>query len=304
MSRRVLCGWLLLAAVCFSAAQGADAKRKVLFIGIDGCRFDTIEAANTPNLDKLMADGCYDSDCLILGERYQKNDTISGPGWSSILTSVWADKHGVHDNSFKGRNYEKFPHLFARLKEARPEARTASVVTWIPIQQFIVSGADVARQFIPLDGGYAKADEAAVKAAVKLLAEDDPTILFYYIGQVDEAGHKHGFHPTVKEYVAAVEQADKLVGEVVDAMRARKTYADEEWLVLVTSDHGGKGTSHSAGHQVPEILNSFVIVSGEAAQRGKIDGAYLVDVPATALAYLGVEPKEEWGLDGKPVGLK
>ena len=54
-----------------------------------------------------MAEGCYDADCQILGDRYQGNDTISGPGWSSILTGVWADKHGVLDNDFKVKHYVK-----------------------------------------------------------------------------------------------------------------------------------------------------------------------------------------------------
>jgi len=32
---------------------------RVLFIGIDGCRFDALEAAEAPNLDRLCAAGCY-----------------------------------------------------------------------------------------------------------------------------------------------------------------------------------------------------------------------------------------------------
>ena len=282
----------------------ASPNRKVLFIGIDGCRFDAIQAANTPNLDKLMEEGCYANNCLILGDRYQGNDTISGPGWSSILCGVWADKHGVQDNTFKGRKYDAYPHFFNRLKEASPQSYTASLVTWIPIQQFIVSSADIGKMFIPLNGDYVKADAQASKSTVKVLAEQNATALFYYIGQVDEAGHKHGFHPSVKEYIEAIETADKHVGEVVAAVRARPKFADEQWLILVTSDHGGKGTGHGGGHKEPEILNSFLIVSGAAAKRGKLEEqTYLVDVPCTALSYLGkLDPA--WQLDGRAVGLK
>lgn len=299
----VLCAALSPAAV--SPLHAAEPLRKVLFIGIDGCRFDAIEAANTPNLDALMADGCYSDHCLILGDRYQKNDTVSGPGWSSILTGVWADKHGVHDNDFKGKNYKEYPHIFARLKEVHPDAYTASIVTWLPIHLHILSGANFRQQYVPLFDDYVPADKKAAADAVKILTDKNPTILFFYIGQVDEAGHKHGFHPSQKEYIAAIEQADKHVGEVVAAMKARGSFADEEWLVLVTSDHGGKGTGHGGGHSDPEILNSFVIASGPAAQRGKLaEQAYLVDVPVTALTYLGASPKDEWKLDGKAIGLK
>jgi predicted AlkP superfamily pyrophosphatase or phosphodiesterase len=177
-------------------------------------------------------------------------------------------------------------------------------VTWLPIQQYIVSAADVGAQFPPAGNDYVDADAKGTKSVVKLLAERDPTAVFLYIGQVDETGHAHGFHPSVKPYIDAIERADKHVGEAVEAVRARPTFANEQWLVLVTSDHGGKGTGHGGGHNEPEILNSFMIVSGPAAERGKLAiQTYLVDVPCTALIYLGAELDPAWKLDGKAVGL-
>src|SRR5262245_47107526 len=270
-------------AFCLGLEAAETARPKVLYIGIDGTRFDAIEKADTPHLDELVKDGIYSDHCLILGDRYQKNDTISGPGWSSILCGVWADKHGVHDNSFKGAKYEQFPHLFARLKEVRPDAKTVSLVTWEPIHKLIVSKADVSLNYERKEHGvadYDRYDSQAAAEAVKQLTDGNPDLLFLYIGQVDVAGHAHGFHPSVNEYVAAIERADKLVGSVVAAVKARKTYPSEDWLIIVTSDHGGKGTGHSGGHETPEIFNSFLIVSGPAAKRGQFEEqVYLVDAP-------------------------
>ena len=299
---------ILSLAVSLPSLGAEPALKKVLYIGIDGTRFDAIEKAATPQLDALVKDGIYSSHCLILGERYQKNDTISGPGWSSILCGVWADKHGVHDNTFAGAKYAEFPHLFARLKEVRPDARTVSLVTWEPIHKLIVSKADVSINYEQQEhavADYDRYDTQATDEAVKQLTEGNPDLLFLYIGQVDVAGHAHGFHPTVPEYVAAIERADKLVGRAVAAVQERKTHAQEDWLVIVTSDHGGKGTGHGGGHQTPEILHSFLIVSGNSAQRGEFkEQVYLVDAPVTALAHLGVKAKEAWKLDGRAVGLK
>jgi predicted AlkP superfamily pyrophosphatase or phosphodiesterase len=304
---RLLC--VLCALLFQSSAYAAEPVKKALYIGIDGTRFDAIEKGATPNLDALVANGMHSPTCLILGERYQKNDTISGPGWSSILTGVWADKHGVHDNSFNGRKYEAFPHYFARLKEVRPDAKTASFVTWKPIAEFTTSAADVSEQFEEKAKGtvddYVRYDSRATDAAVKHLTEANPDAVFLYIGQVDVAGHTHGFHPSVPEYVAAIERADKLVGRALAAVKARKSFAEEDWLVVVTSDHGGQGKGHGSGHKIPEILNSFLIVSGPAARRGMFDEqVFLVDAPVTVLAHLGVKAKDEWKLDGRAVGLK
>ena len=296
----VLASWTIMAW-----ASGAEQQKKVLYLGIDGCRFDALRVANTPHLDRLIDQGCYDDQTQILGKRYQGNDTISGPGWSSILTGVWADKHGVNDNQFRGKNYERFPHFFSRLKEVQPEARTVSVVTWGPIHEHIVSAADVDISVSTDDADYERADAEGADHVVQALAESDSTVVFYYIGQVDETGHKYGFHPSVPPYIEAIERADALVGRVLKALEARESYANEAWLILVTSDHGGKGTSHSKGHDIPEIRNSFAVVSGSMAHRGRIEGTtYLVDVPVTALSYLGIPLKAEWELDGRPIGLK
>jgi predicted AlkP superfamily pyrophosphatase or phosphodiesterase len=297
-----------LALALATAAAAAEPAKKVLFIGIDGTRFDSIEKAETPSLDALVAEGIHSPTCLILGDRYQKNDTVSGPGWSSILIGVWADKHGVQNNSFKGRNYADFPHFFTRLKEARPDAKTVSLVTWEPVHSLITSAADVSINYEEKDHGvmdYDRYDTAATDEAVKQLTTGNPDALFLYIGQVDVAGHTHGFHPTVPQYLQAIERADKLVGRAVAAVKGRKTAAEEDWLVIVTSDHGGRGTGHGGGHTSPEILNSFLIVSGPSAQRDKFaEQVYLVDAPVTALAHLGVKAKNEWKLDGRAVGLK
>lgn len=296
---------IILTLATYLSAQEPAKSRKVLYVGIDGCRFDAVEKADTPNLDALVKQGIYSDRCLILGQRYRKNDTISGPGWSSIYTGVWADKHGVHDNTFKGKNYGEYPHFFVRVKEALPKARCVSFVTWKPIQEHIVTAADVNEAWEDALRTWDKYDAAATATVVKEVSEADPTVVVHYLGNVDETGHKHGFHPAVPQYLAAIEQADQQVGQVLAAIKSRKSYEQEQWLVVVTSDHGGEGKRHHAGHDVPEILNSFLIVSGEAAQRGKFDEqVYLVDAVPTILTFLGVRIKDNWKLDGRAVGLK
>lgn len=295
----------VLAGACSQGGAAEPLSRRVLFLGIDGTRWDALQAAATPTLDRLLASGIHSDTCLILGDRYRNNDTISGPGWSSILTGVWADKHGVNDNSFKGKNYEAFPHLFARIKQRQPEARTVSLVTWAPIEDEIVSHADERRKFAIQGKGYAGADAEAAAEAVRQLAVPELACLFLYQAQVDAAGHANGFHPTVAEYVAAIEAVDRNLADVLAALESRPTRAAEDWLVVVTSDHGGRGTNHVKGHDVPEILHSFLIVSGDSAARGKFtEPTYVVDAAATVLAHLGIEPEGAWGLDGVPRGLK
>ena len=139
----LLAGTMLIPKLSAANPEETRSQKRVLIIGMDGTRPDALLKAKTPTFDRLIREGAFTDQAQILGKRYQKNDTISGPGWSSILTGVWADKHGVHDNHFKGKNYELFPHFFKRLKRERPDAQTVSLVSWEPIHEFILSEADI-----------------------------------------------------------------------------------------------------------------------------------------------------------------
>lgn len=309
---RMMLAVLLVFGAVGALAHAAEKRHKVLILGMDGTRRDAVRAAETPHLDRLIAHGTFADATQILGSRPTKNNTISGPGWSSILTGVWADKHGVTDNSFKGRNYDEYPHFFHYLKQVRPKTFTISVASWAPINKYLVSAADVVHT--PPTGkptaddplaGVKDADVRTTKKTVDLLADADPTAMFVYFHQVDSAGHRFGFHPSVPQYIAAIENVDRHIGKILAALAERETYAREDWLILVTTDHGGKGTGHGGGHDVPEIRKTFLIVSGPSARVGKAPRqTYMVDVAATALAHLGVPLDPEWKLDGRPVGLK
>ncbi|MEQ8791261.1 MAG: alkaline phosphatase family protein [Pirellulaceae bacterium] len=303
--RRVLPLLLILSGLATPASAEPPKAKKALYIGIDGTRFDALRVAKTPHLDKLMEAGIHADNCLILGARYRKNDTISGPGWSSILTGVWADKHGVNDNSFRGKNYQQYPHFFARLKSQQGGAKTVSIVTWKPLHDHVLSHADVAQTYEDDSGDWVQFDKQAADEASQQLAEKDLTCMFLYFGQVDVAGHAFGFHPESAQYVASIERVDEQLGRVLEALRARTSYAEEDWLIVVTSDHGGRGRGHGGGHDSPEILNSLLIVSGPSARRGKFKRqTYLVDAPVTVLAHLGVRIDDAWKLDGAAVGLR
>jgi predicted AlkP superfamily pyrophosphatase or phosphodiesterase len=296
-----------IAAVVSFASMAAGAEHKVLLIGIDGCRPDAIEKAATPNIDRLVANGVISRNTSILGPRDCGNETISGPGWSSIYTGVWADKHGVMDNDFKTTHYDRYPHLFSLIKEKQPQAITASFVDWKPIAEKIVSDADVS--FCPQEelkgaDAYEKADEEVASHAAEFLTSKPVDAACVYFGQVDERGHALGFHPLVPSYTAAIERIDRHIGTLLDAIKSRPDAANENWLVIITTDHGGQGTTHSHGHKIDEIRRVFLIVSGSGVDRHADRQTYIVDAVPTALAWLGIEIDPEWELDGKPFAIR
>lgn len=229
--------------------KGKAENKKIMIIGIDGCRPDGITTANTPNLDALMANGTYSLDARNTGT------TLSGPGWSSMLTGVWQDKHMVVDNSFSGSDFSRYPHFFKRIEEHNPDNRTVSISQWHPINDQIAYGcADITKN----------SEDSSVDVKNKAVAElgvGDLSALFVHFDDVDHAGHSSGFSPNNSNYIKAIETVDTAIGELVVALRNRPNYDKEDWMVIVSTDHGGSGTAH--GGDTEEERTVFVIVSGD-----------------------------------------
>ncbi|MEV0613273.1 alkaline phosphatase family protein [Nonomuraea sp. NPDC050404] len=316
-------------------------RSKVLVVGMDGLRFDRLIALDAPVLAGLMSAGAYGTSKLPYGEagtprteeptevvpktpepaeaigrtpgpapstpesdggREIRSRTDSGPGWSSIATGVWPDKHGVVDNGFANPQFQKFPDFLTRVKRARPDLRTAALFSWAALAEHNAFGPEIDHR-LALDGyaiGWSNADKQVADAAERHLAEQDPDAMFVYLGDTDEVAHDLG--PHCPEYAAALHLQDAYLGRLLDTIRARPSYRDERWTVLVTTDHGhvdegGHGGTSDEERTVFVILNRL----GEDLGGHRLDGPRLVDVGPTALAVLGVPVDPVWDLDGTPL---
>ncbi|MFG2332225.1 alkaline phosphatase family protein [Streptomyces sp. NPDC048604] len=272
-------------------------KDKVLVVGMDGLRHDRIDAANAPHLKRMMAEGTYGRSLLYANPMAA---TSSGPGWSTISTGVWPDKHGVRDNSFTGRNYGQYPGFLARLNQVRPGLSLFAAVDWKPLDTYgtVTAGADAK---IALDGdrdGYAGHDETITVDSVSVLRDQNPDVAFVYLGNTDVVAHANG---TGQRYLDAIAVQDAQLGRLIAAIKARPAYATERWTVIVCTDHGHADAGGHGGSSIEE-RRTFVLATGPGIAAGArpID-TRLVDVAATVFHQLGITPDPAWGLDGKPV---
>ena len=275
---------------------------KVLVIGIDGIRPDVLMNVETPNLDKLAAEGFF-TDQATTGY-----PSVSGPGWSSMLNGVWPDKHGVTDNSFEGEHYNDFPDFLTRIEQIRPELETFVVADWAPLghsDQGNPPISDAVDVKIVLDGyesGWAEADTKSVQLAVEQLKTSNPDALFVYLGNPDEISHEYS--SIGSEYRDAIALADKHVGVLVKAIQGRGTYAKEDWLILSSTDHGRRLDGGHGGNSEEERTIYFLASGPSVIPPTPSDSTFIVDVAVTALAHLKIQINPSWKLDGKPVGIR
>ena len=249
---------LLISILTLSAF--ASQERKVLIIGIDGTRSDALQQANTPNIDALIANGLFTYDAWHCGI------TVSGPSWSTIMTGVWWNKHGVTSNTYTGSNYTDYPYFPTLAKQLLPNLHCVQVTEWAPMSDNVYNDGWDLKLKTPDGDGAATAAVASTQ-----LATDSLDCMFVYFDAVDLTGHSSGFSPTNPSYIQAIENVDDKVGIVLNALYARPNYANENWLVLVITDHGGIGTGH--GGITFEERHIWWVASGKDVTHQQITAA-------------------------------
>ncbi|MEV5877915.1 alkaline phosphatase family protein [Streptomyces sp. NPDC052101] len=295
MSRRT---FLVSAAVAAAAgplgavARAATRQPKVLVIGLDGCLLSRIKDADAPNLDALMAVGLTAPSSIYANPLAP---TLSGPGWSTIITGVWPDKHNVKDNNFTGARFDLYPDFLTRVETADSALTTYAVSSWAPITDTVFSAKVDTRVSTP----GAEYDTGTASRAVAELRDADPDAVFVQLDNIDHVGH--GYGAASQQYLDAIHGADTQVGQMVDAVKGRATYADEDWLIMVTADHGHTDPGGHGGSTLQE-RQTFMIAAGSALAAGSVRyDVKMPDVAASALAHLGIALDPAWGLDGRPV---
>ncbi|MFD0892883.1 alkaline phosphatase family protein [Luteolibacter ambystomatis] len=315
-----LCALLpTLAAAAPGPGTANDFKgRHVLIVGIDGLRSDAFQAAKAPVLQNLAKTGTATMKSVAGGDLNgpTKQPTISGPGWTTLLTGTYTNKHGVVGNGTnpcdqqpvpKGGSYQSkaAPHFAKYLKEAVPSASIASITSWPWIETYMIAPqTQYFDMHVAAPGkDYLVKDEEVSRQAAELLKTGNPDVMFLHYSQVDGAGHSTGFATDNPAYLSAIEHVDGLVAQVMDAVKARPQIAKESWLVIVVTDHGGNGRSHG-GQSEGERTIPMIVAGKGSSGRGIVDetpGQHVV--PATVFEFLGVPVKAEWGWEPGTFGL-
>lgn len=272
-----------------------DLEPKVLVIGVDGLRGDAPAATNAPNMQGMLREGAGS----WFGSTQLSGPTVSGPGWVSILMGVEPQQHGLYDNESWPSLDPSFPSFIARAHGLGYE--TATAIHWIPIQTSIIEPG--VSDHIALG-----TDEAVTEGMVGFLEDTETDVAFVHLDDCDGAGHGFGFSNAVPEYATAVEVTDGYIGQLLEAIEARPSRAEESWLVMLTSDHGGFGTDHgpldSDNRTIPVLFYGDPVTGGEFGGSSEIPGELdlgfvsHLDIYPTLFSHLGHEPDSTWRLDG------
>jgi predicted AlkP superfamily pyrophosphatase or phosphodiesterase len=274
--KKILYVWALW-TIGFIAIAQTPAK-KTVFIIVDGIPTDMIHKADTPNLDRIENEGLF-LESYVGGERggYSQTPTISSNGYATLLTGTWVNKHNVWDNDIDDPNYN-YPTIFRLFKNAYPNGKTAIYSTWLDNRTKLVGeglsatgnikidytfdGLEIDTVSYPHDkhSYYIKRIDAAVAVeAAKSIYKNGPDLSWVYLQFTDDVSHYFGESP---EFYNAITFEDALIGLIYDAVKQRIEEFDEDWFVVVTTDHGRTPlTAKSHGGQSDRERNTWLVMN-------------------------------------------
>ncbi|MCE7056448.1 alkaline phosphatase family protein [Algoriphagus sp. AGSA1] len=309
---------LVLLGVLSSQTFAQENEKKVLFVILDGIPADVMDSVATPNIDKVIAEGGF-ALASMGGEvgGYSETPTISAVGYNSLLTGVWANKHNVWDNSIENPNYNYWT-IFRMLKKTDPKKKTAIFSTWLDNRTKLVGvnlpqtdhfefdyffdGMELDTLNFPHgeDRLYIhQIDELVSKEAASYIHKEGPDLSWMYLEYSDDMGHRFGNSP---QMIDAVQKADVQIGRVWEAIQFRQMYFKEDWLLIITTDHGREADGFGHGGQSERERTIWIATNSKMTNSYFDRKPEMVDIlPAMAL-HLGLKiPKRiAMELDGTP----
>ncbi|MBR5321692.1 MAG: alkaline phosphatase family protein [Clostridia bacterium] len=250
----------------------ADGKteKKAIIIGYDGCRADVLTEIRDEKsaISTLLHDGASINLSYCGGVNYpapNTQDTSTAPGWCSILTGVWADKHGITANSItKSLEYKT---LLTSLVEDGTINSSTFITRWKghfdrKNATYNEEKAYCEENNLNVSFNRCENDVASHEYTLNEVKKSDcADFIFVIYEPTDSVGHDYGFTINNPGYKEAFQTADQYGLETLDAIKARETYETEDWLIIIASDHGGICTDHG-GESIQERM-TFIVTNKE-----------------------------------------
>ena len=273
----LLAAWLLglPAAAAAPAPPPAD---HVVLIAIDGLRPDAIAAAPAPRIAALAAAG----GASLTARAVELPLTL--PSHVTMVTGVRPSVHGVTWNGDRAGMQLERPTLYTRVHEAGRSA--ARYFGKAKLRILAAPGTAAIRRGPESENarGHPGDDDLLTRQFTEDFARSPPAFVLLHLDDTDRAGHKSGW--MTPDYLEAVRKTDARVGKALDAIAASP--AGRRTAVLLTTDHGGRGTDHGPNEGEESWVIPWICALPGRAPAKIAAPVSLLDVAPTALALLGL----------------
>jgi len=256
-------------------AERHAAPRRVVLISIDGLAEWVLESTPQPNLTRLAREGV----AATVAETVIPSLALNA--YASMLSGLPPGKHGVDWNRYLPWRHIRAETIFTRC--AKEGLRCGLFAGKAKFAYFAEDEPGV--EHYEMDGDAAE----VFRRALEWMQKVDPDFVMIQISEIDLLGRSAGWGSGAQLHALA--NLDALLGSF--AAEAQKA-GTRPLTLIVTSDHGGHGTSH--GTDLAQDIRIPWIAWGDGAPPGAtIPYVSILDTAPTVLLLLGrtVPPEME-----------
>jgi len=301
-----------------ATAQTPVTTPKAIFIIVDGIPADVLERTDTPQMDQIAGANGY-TRSWVGGEigGPSESPTVSAVGYNSLLTGTWANKHNVYDNDVEDPDY-RYWDIFRIAKVHDASLHTAIFSTWLENRTRLVGDGLAAAGGDKLDYHFdgfehdterfphditrtyiRDIDELVSTETARYVEEHGPDLSWVYLEFTDDVGHAFGDSPQQRQ---ALKIMDGNVGKIWDAVKKRQESHDEDWLIVVTTDHGrDPKTGKDHGGHTERERTTWIVTNSQKLNKRFANTPAVVDILPSIVKHLDLEmpPAVSAQLDGQ-----
>ena len=276
----LICMGLVFAAESPAAETPAHADTVVIIV-VDGLRPDALKQAKAPAIEGFMKRGSFTMKARTV------TPSLTLPAVTSMLTGLPVEAHGVDWNDYElQRGYLKAPTIF-EIASFNGGNWGAAFIQKEKLLHALKQDRRLALHVCSIKEEGCTAKKIAADVINDYTTTTDskrPSLFLIHFAEADSAGHADGWMS--KPYLKAVEDIDRAIGTLIKGFKELGLY--EQTAFIVTSDHGGHGTTH--GTAAAEDMTIPWIAAGPGIKAGHeiTQPVSLIDTPATVMRAFGI----------------
>lgn len=205
---------------------------KVLYIIGDGVRGKAMQELNLPNFRVINRNSLHSFGSL--GD-YQNRPYSRETGLTSLLTGVTSAKHQVTADDLSLADLDQYPTILSRLNSSSSKFTSVGFTSDATVSNTLFQGAD--------ENTVLTNDAEVVSKSIEELSSNNADFIVTHLTEPYSIGKENSFETSDQAYVDALFKFDEYVGALVEAVKARETYQQENWLIVITSSIGGPAIS-------------------------------------------------------------
>lgn len=241
-------------------ASRASIEKYVLWINLDGAGGGDLAKNAFPEngtIKGMLPHSRYSWNGMeaehVEGENYVST-AENAIASASMLTGNIPLRHGMSDNTYQSEqvfdpdfdeSLKAYPGFFQYITDYNKSMKTLAITPWKTLNDKLLDEASVTFT--------STSDEETLNKALQNIDEENNRVIYLSFRSVlDAAVSGGGWNTGNTAYVEAMSKMDDYIGQLLDAVRARPNYYYEDWLVVVTSNHGGTANGTYGGMSLEE----------------------------------------------------